>query len=93
VAGQILYEELDEIEEIIFITEGCVDIGYDLNKNRKFILRYDKKHVIGIFNCTFDARAMFVYMCRTICTGYFLRKKEWRKLLSEHQSIANVIKH
>jgi hypothetical protein len=33
-AGDILYEELEEIDEIIFITEGIVDIGFDLNMNR-----------------------------------------------------------
>lgn len=92
-AGQILYEELDEIEEIIFITEGSVDVGYDLNRNRKFVLRFDKRHVIGIFNCTFDVRAMFVYMSKTKCTGYFLRKRTWKRLLNEYTNISNVLRY
>jgi len=48
--------------------------------------------VIGIFNCTFDVRAMFIYMCKTKCTGYYLRKRTLRKLLKEYSSIANMIR-
>ena len=30
--GTILFEELQEISEIIFISKGNIDIGYELNK-------------------------------------------------------------
>jgi hypothetical protein len=30
--GKILYEELEEMSEILFISSGSVDIGYEINK-------------------------------------------------------------
>jgi len=30
--GKVLFEELEEISEIIFISKGCIDIGYEINK-------------------------------------------------------------
>jgi hypothetical protein len=30
--GSIIFEELEEVEEIIFVQKGFVDIGYEINK-------------------------------------------------------------
>ena len=30
--GKVLFEELEEISEIIFISKGNIDIGYEINK-------------------------------------------------------------
>lgn len=31
-AGSILFEELEEVNETFFISQGSVDIGYEINK-------------------------------------------------------------
>ena len=35
-AGSVLFEELDEINEVIFIMMGTIEIGFEINKTRKF---------------------------------------------------------
>ena len=67
-------------------------MGFDLNRIRKYVLRFENSCVIGIYNCTFDERELFIYQCRTECSGYLLRKRVWRDLLTEYNSIASVYK-
>ena len=72
--GSVLYEELEEIQEIFFVSKGTMDIGYELNKSRKFVVRYTDKTVVGAYNCSFNKRSMFIFRCKTECKGYFIRK-------------------
>jgi hypothetical protein len=44
-AGSVLFEELDEINEVIFIMMGTIEIGFEINKTRKFVIRFDKSHM------------------------------------------------
>jgi hypothetical protein len=69
-----------------------LNVGFDINRIRKYVLRFENSCVIGIYNCTFDERALFIYQCKTECTGYFLRKRNWRDLLNEYSNIASVLK-
>ncbi len=65
--GSILFEELDEVNEIIFVQKGTIDIGFDINKIRRFVLRFQNYFEIGAYNCTFIERSQFVYKCKTDC--------------------------
>lgn len=67
--GAILFEELQGVNEVVFVEQGIVEIGYDINKVRKFVLRYNNKTVVGAYNCTFSKQSIFVYRCKTMCTG------------------------
>ena len=52
--GSIIFEELDEINEMIFVLNGTIDIGFDINRLRKYVLRFDSNYVIGAYHCTFN---------------------------------------
>ena len=69
-----IFEELDDINEVIFIEKGQVEIGYELNKKKKYVLRYYDKSLIGAYNCTFNIRAIFCYRAKTDCSGFSIRK-------------------
>lgn len=81
-AYTMLFEELDEIREVIFIEKGECDVGYEINKKKKFVIRYSTATVIGGYNCTFDKRAIFCYRTKTNCEGYSVRKINWNDLIS-----------
>lgn len=66
-AKTILFEELEEVQEIIFIQKGYVDIGYEINKQKRYVLRLQPTFEIGGMQCSFDERMMFVFMCKTDC--------------------------
>ena len=60
-ANQILFKELDDINEILFVQKGTVDIGYQVNDKKYFVLRCKDKTLIGAYNCTFNIRIIFTY--------------------------------
>ena len=91
-AGTILFEELEEVNEVIFISKGNVDIGYEINKQRKFILRQSNNIVVGAFNIINNVRTIFVWKCQSECTGYSIRKKAMIEILDEFPDIASHIK-
>lgn len=90
----MLFEELDEITEVIFIERGECDVGYEINKKKKFVIRYSTATVIGGFNCTFNKRAIFCYRTKTRCEGYSIRKQNWKDLIDEdaYPNIAVTLK-
>ena len=90
-AGSLLYEELDEMNEVIFVQNGIIDIGFAINKIKKYALRFESKYVLGAYNCTFNERSMFIYKCKTGCSGYYLRKNTWKNLLGEYPIIQEII--
>ena len=53
---EVIYVELDEVNEILFIEQGEYDIGYEVNKTEKFKLRLGQNTVIGAFNICFNKR-------------------------------------
>ena len=75
--GKIIYDELDELNEVIFIYKGTVFIGFEINKKKKYCLRYKNGCVIGAFGCTFNQRSNHVAYANTNCDGYFIRKTKW----------------
>ena len=54
--NSIMYEELNEINEVIFLCKGTIKIGYEFNGVRKFPLVYKNANVIGAYNCSFNKK-------------------------------------
>ena len=91
-AGTIIFQELEEVNEILFIDRGVVDVGYEINKERKFCIRHSHHVVIGAYNVTFNKRAVFVYRCKRDCHGYFIRRENWHDCLDVDDYIKETIK-
>ena len=36
----IMYNELDEVNEVIFFTKGDYDVGFEINRERNYVIRY-----------------------------------------------------
>lgn len=91
-AKTIIYNELDEVNELTFIEKGLYDIGYEINKRSIFKLRQPNRSVIGTFECCFDKRVLFIYRTFSECKGYFIRKPNFRKLEEEYKDLYQSIK-
>lgn len=74
----ILINELDEQNEILFFNHGILEIGYEINRIKVYVLRFKGINVVGAHNCTFNKRSMFVYKTITDCKGYSIRKLKWK---------------
>ena len=86
----VIYSELDEITEVIFFTDGKFDLGFEVNGERFFVLRYQnslKRNVksygeaIGDYGCTFNKNSRFIYLTQMRCEGYFIRKLYWKEIM------------
>ena len=44
-----------------------VDIGFEINRVQDYVLRLDKKIIIGAYNLTFNTRSDNVYKTFTLC--------------------------
>ena len=49
-----MVEELDEINEIIFVMKGTVVVGYEINKQKRYCIKYENKCEVGAFGLTFN---------------------------------------
>jgi hypothetical protein len=76
-SNEILINELDEQNEVLFFNNGTYEIGYEINRVKKYVLRFKDSNVIGAYQCTFNKRSMFIYKTVTVCKGYSIRKVNW----------------
>lgn len=37
----VLFDELEEVNEVMFFEVGVVDVGFDLNRKKSFVLRME----------------------------------------------------
>jgi hypothetical protein len=91
-AKQIIFNELDDVNEVVFIETGLYDIGYEVNKQMVLKMRQINKTVIGAFEVSFDKRVLFIYRTFQECKGYIIRKQLWRELESEHPDLYQSVK-
>lgn len=91
-AKQVIYHELDCVDEVIFIETGEYNVGYKVNKCEKFKLRFGQKTVIGAFNICYNMRHIFIYKTHLDCKGYFIRKSNWKSIMDEFPEFFFILK-
>ena len=88
----IFADELDEVCEINFITKGQVVVGYEINKQKRYCIKFIDCVVIGAYECEFDKRSSHIYTALTNCEGLFIRKSNWSGLMNEFEQLGQQIK-
>ena len=48
-AGEVIIEELDECSEVLFVTEGKYDVGFQINNVKYWRRQFGHSTVIGGF--------------------------------------------
>ena len=56
-ARDCILDEFDECLELMFLMKGTVVIGYEINKAKRYCVKYKSKLVIGDFGITFNQRS------------------------------------
>jgi hypothetical protein len=59
--GVIIFDELDEVNEAIFIEKGSIDVGFEINRKKQFVIRLIQDVQIGSYNITFDKRSKYIF--------------------------------
>ena len=56
--GEMILVELEDVNEVLFIENGYYDIGFEINKKSKYVIRRSRS-VIVHFAVSFDKRSYF----------------------------------
>lgn len=57
---------------------GEVDVGYEIDRCIKYVVRLFKKSMIGTYNCTFDKKTQYGYKVSKKLEAYTIRKSQWK---------------
>ena len=87
-SGVILFNELDDFTEILFFNKGIVELGYELNRKKYFILQQKNSVIIGDHGCIFNHRCSYIYRTAITCEGYFIRKLPMKNILDKYPEIS-----
>ena len=83
--GEVLFEELDDVQYVIFITSGSVGIGYEMNKKQRYPVKMRAPAIVGGVECSYHMRSHYLYKAFSLLDGYFLTKLIWKKLFELHK--------
>jgi hypothetical protein len=78
-----LYRELEESDLAYFFLYGSFDVGYCVDLDTKFSLRFKNYSVVGLYGVTFFKRSQYIYRTATTCGGYFIRRFKWKQIMTE----------
>jgi hypothetical protein len=85
----IIYRTVEEVDEIFFIDKGSVDIGFEISRETKYVIRLEKGGVVGIYNVTYDKKTIFLYKVKHFFEGFSIRRANWMSIIfsEEHKDI------
>ena len=79
----IVYQTVEDVEEMYFIMKGSVNIGFEFNRNIINVVRLRQGCAIGAYNCTFDKKTIFNYSVNSRLEAFIIRKREWYHLMND----------
>ena len=79
----MIVEELEEFSEVLFFMTGSYQVGYSINREYRFPIRYGGCREIGAYGVSFNKRSNFAFKTFERCTGFFALKILWLKVLME----------
>jgi hypothetical protein len=59
--GEIIYHDMEEVDDLIFVVRGEYAIGYTMNSTEYLALRLSARTVIGDYPIMFHKRSEFLY--------------------------------
>jgi hypothetical protein len=77
----IVIDELENVDEIFFLSKGTLLLGYEVNKQKKYCMQMKDKGICGAYEVTFGKKAEFVYTALTYIEGFFIRLSNWHQIL------------
>jgi CRP-like cAMP-binding protein len=80
-ARETIMDEFDECLEIMFVLQGSVVIGYEINKQRLYCMKCKNKCIIGDYGITFNQRSPILYTALTDIHALTIRKEIWFDVL------------
>lgn len=90
-AMELICNQNEEVNEVLFFDFGTYVVGFDINNKSKFVMRFKKSNVINAYACTLNLRSEWIYKTTKVCTGYSIRRQNWKALLNTHHKIVDEL--
>jgi hypothetical protein len=74
---------VEDVEEMYFIMNGSVNIGFEFNRQIKNVIRLTRGSVIGAYNCTMDKKTIFNYSVHRDLDAFTIRKMNWYYFIND----------
>lgn len=71
----MIAQEQDECQEVLFIQQGKYNIGYEVNKRRRYRKQFGPSTIIGAYQMCFLKRFEFIFTAQTYMICYALRRE------------------
>ena len=84
-------DQNEEVNEVLFFDFGTYAVGFEINKLQRFALKFSNSNVINAYACTYNLRSEWVYKTMSVCTGYSIRRANWRMLFINHPKIVDEL--
>ena len=62
---EVIHKELDECLEVLFVYDGKYNVGYEINKIRRFRKQFGPSTIIGAYQIGFQKRFFFHMVANT----------------------------
>jgi hypothetical protein len=76
--GEIIYHDMEDVEEIIFVLNGPYAVGYTVNSVEYLALKLGPKTVIGDQSVMFLKRSEFLYKALDNMDCQAIRKSKYQ---------------
>lgn len=90
VKDQLLYDELEAVDELMFLHNGKVGIGFRINQEVKFCNFQTDYCVVGTYGMIYHKRTEFVYQTFTAAHGQAIRKEKWFKCFEGKEELKRM---
>lgn len=84
---EIIYNELDDCDQVIYVMHGQYDVGYTINLFTKMKIRLSCKTIIGVFEVSYNRRCSYIYRAHTDMQCLFITQKDWKILQVEFEEV------
>ena len=78
--NEVVFDELEQINEINFLMSGYVNVGFKINNKPKMVVRAKQGNIIGGYETVFNKRSCFIYKALTPGEAFMIRKMNYAQL-------------
>lgn len=89
----MIANEQDGAQEIYFITDGKYDVGYTVNRKKRYRLQFGERTVIGGFAVANDYRHNYNYRAHNKFDCFVMRRNKWYALSNEFEYFTQCINY
>ena len=84
---------METVGSILFLSNASIDLGYEINRVKKFVVRLKGNIMIGGYELSFNQRAQMIYKSSANCSqSLFIRKKNWALIAKEFPYFYKMMK-